>query len=179
MEMYNQEIIQALELAVFESADGEYFKSLYALPDWFHSSYPQIGSASKPIKLAQQFLFLANFLEDAKELWHKAEKGRLKSGSWIANDSHGKEYQVEATAINLDEKKVLILESGSYSDKEKEFILSKNESMAFDLKLLEAFEHQEQQIRIDMREKLEGEFQQLREENTNLRLRLKQVAEKD
>lgn len=175
MENYNHQIIEALDLAVFESTDGTQFVCVNTIPDWFRAVYPEISTEQKPLKLARKFLFLANFLEDAADLWKTQDKSRLKSGTWVATDAEGREYQIEATAINLTDKKILLLESGAYSAKEKELILSKSNAFAFDYKMLEAFERHETQIRADVKEKMEKEFQALRFENDALRKRISEM----
>jgi len=172
MENYNQEILAALELAVLESNDGIHFSCINAFPQWFQNVYPIVSADGKPFNLARKFLFLANFLEDATELWKSEDTKRLKSGSWVETDAEGQEHQIEATAINLKQKKIIILESSSYSLKEKQLILSKSNVFGFDQKMMEAFERHETQIRADVKEKMDKEFQILRAENTEMRERL-------
>ncbi len=175
MTNYNQEILAAMDLAVLESSDGVYFSCLNEIPKWFQVIYPEISAAKKPFNLARKFLFLANFLEDAAELWETGDKQRLKSGVWVETDAEGREHQIEAIAINLNNKKIIILESSSYSSKEKQLIFSKRNVFSFDQKMLQALERQETQIRADVKEKMDKEFQVLRAENAELREQLSEL----
>ncbi len=172
MDSFNLELLNALEMAVFEATDDGAFKALGRLPEWFHTIYEGKISEGKPLKLSKRFLFLANFLEDAHELWNSEEDIRLKSGTWTEKGPAGREIQLEAVALNLGSRHILIVQCGQYSYKEKKFILSKSNALSFDYKMLEAFEHQEQEIRKDMAEKLETEMQSLRDEITILKKRL-------
>lgn len=176
MENYNQKILLALDLAVLESSDGIHFSCVGTFPQWFQSVYPKLSAGTKPFNLAKKFLFLANFLEDAAELWATEDKQRLKSGAWIETDAEGREHQIEATAINLKNQKIIILESNSYSTKEKQLILTKSNVFGFDQKMLEAFEQHESQIRADIQEKISKELEGLRKENAELREQLTELV---
>lgn len=178
MDSFNKDLIKVLDYAVFESEDGERFHFIGQIPEWFNSLYPEMSHLDKQVKLGKKFLFLAYFLADAKEFWQTKSAERLKSGHWIETDSEGREHQIEAMAVNLKDKKILIMESGHYSYKEKQFILSKNDTFSFDDKLLKAFEHHEKQIRDNLKEKLEAKYQILLDENESLKLRIAELDKK-
>lgn len=175
MDIFYKNLMTALDLAVLENKESEDFSFLGPIPKWFQLLYPEMVDPGKPIKLARKFIFLAHFLEDAKIFWDENTGGRLKSGSWTEVDTHGQEHQLEATAVNMDGKKVLVLECGRYSYKEKQFILSSSNAYSFDYKLLEAFEEHEKQIRTDVKEKLFVECQQLKDENEHFRQRIAEL----
>ncbi len=175
MDTFNQNLITALDLAVLENKSGADFNFLGSVPQWFRLLYPEMVDSERPIRPGRKFIFLVHFLEDAETFWKENGKGRLKSGTWTEVDTQGQEYQLEATAINLDDKKILILECGRYSYKEKQFILSSSSAYSFDYKLLEAFEEHEKQIRADAREKLFAEYQVLKDENERLKKRIAEL----
>ena len=172
MDQFNQDLITALDLAVLENKEGANFRFVGPVPGWFQILYPEMTDPDRPIKPGRKFVFLVHFLEDAETFWKENGEGRLKSGTWTEVDAQGREHQLEATAINLKEKKILVLECGRYSYKEKQFILSSSSAYAFDYKLFEAFEEHEKQIRADVREKLFAEYQELKDENERLKQRI-------
>lgn len=172
MDTFNKDLIAALDLAVLENKAGENYSFLGPVPQWFRLLYPEMVDPKKPIKPGRKFVFLVHFLEDAEIFWKASDTGRLKSGAWTEVDTKGQEHQLEATAINLNGKKVLLLECGRYSYKEKQFILSSSSAYSFDYKLLEAFEEHEKQIRADAREKMLAEYQELKDENARLKQRI-------
>jgi len=172
MESFSQALLNALDMAIFEHENNGVFKAIGPQPQWFSEVYGKTIQPIQPVKLAKRFLLLANFLEDAAELWNNGKGFRLKSGTWAEADATGKQLQIEATAFNLQKKHMLILECGQYSYKEKQLMLSKTNVFSFDYKMLEVLEHQEQEIRADMAEKLEAEMQSLREEIRILKKRL-------
>jgi hypothetical protein len=98
-------------------------------PKWFQSIYQGEIKGDQPLKLSKRFLFLANFLEDANELWESGEDIRLKSGTWAETDSNGRQLHLEAVALNIEKRHILILQCGQYSYKEKQFILSKSNAI--------------------------------------------------
>ncbi len=175
MDIFYKNLMTALDLAVLENKDDESFSFLGPIPQWFRLLYPEMIDPDRPIKLARKFIFLAHFLEDANTFWDEQAEGRLKSGSWTEVDTHGQEHQLEAAAVNIESKKVLILECGRYSYKEKQFILSSSSAYSFDYKLLEAFEEHEKQIRADVKEKLFAECQQLKNENEHFKQRIAEL----
>jgi len=175
MDAFNRSLIKALDLAVLENKEGGRFSFLGPIPQWFQLLYPEMIDPDRPIKPGRKFVFLVHFLEDAETFWKGNNTGRLKSGSWTEVDKQGQEHQLEAAAINMDDKKVLILECSQYSYTEKKFILSSRSAYSFDYKLLEAFEEHEKQIRADAREKLLTEFQDLKDENERLKQRITEL----
>jgi diguanylate cyclase (GGDEF)-like protein len=54
--------------------------------------------------------FLESFLAAAKVFWSSNRKGILRSGTWVQTDAQGIEYTFEATASNLINQPVLIVQ---------------------------------------------------------------------
>lgn len=177
MDTFNQQLFVVLDLAVLERGAGGAFDALGSLPEWFRKLYPEF-KAGKTMALDRRLPFLAHFFSDAQELWKSGKKGRLKSGQWSETDSNGQMYQIEATAVNVEKQQILVLETGNYSKQEKEFLFKSHGTLAFDTKMLEAFEYQEAQIRAHAREQLETELQALRDENEELKVRLTSLEKK-
>jgi signal transduction histidine kinase len=63
------------------------------------------------IRLGEKFPFLDNFLVDAEEVWKSSSRERAESGTWIENAPSGHELALEATALWLARKRVLLIQN--------------------------------------------------------------------
>ena len=55
--------------------------------------------------------FLDNFLLDAEAFWQGREGGVCESGTWVEKAKSGTDIPVEAEAVLLDGKQILLLQS--------------------------------------------------------------------
>lgn len=110
------DLIAALEIAVFEREEGGRLRLLGAPPAWFATLSPT-GEASFP--------FLENFLVDAEAFWTEAAGGRLKSGMWIESDALGHETPLEASAVCVGPRKILMIENQTLVHDEKQAVLQR------------------------------------------------------
>jgi len=76
------------------------------------------------------FTFLGNFITEAKSRWSKNFQGSFKSGIWIEKDDKGQEILFEATAVDIDGKKLLIIVNDVLHPSEKQSIIQKGRSLA-------------------------------------------------
>ncbi len=77
---------------------------------WFKQLYPQFASGQTVAGLGERFPFLDNFMFDAEDFWDSNRDGRLKSGPWTEVDSSGEEIHLEASAICLGGRRLLLIE---------------------------------------------------------------------
>ncbi len=168
-------LFKVLEIVVLEHVTDDRFKLTGAAPDWFRMIFPEALENKVAVKPGKKFLFLANFLTDARDFWGADRAGRLKSGHWIEKGSDGKQYQVEATAVSLGDKNLLLLESSQYSYKEKQFILKHGRDMNFEYKLLEQFEDAQQRYQDNLEKEVNKKTIRLYEENLRLKQELKEL----
>jgi len=97
--------------ALFESlGDGE-FLAVGDCPSWCRDILDLTSPKEKPIALAANSPFLENFLVDAEDFWNSKSEGAVNSGNWIERDKNGREVPLEAFALSLDNKKILILQN--------------------------------------------------------------------
>lgn len=104
-----------LDIAVFATSDNDLFTCITDPPNWLQHFYPAIKKSSQ---LTQQALpaFLQHFIFDAEDHWQRKQKGQLKSGAWMEEGPAGSEWLMEATAILVDDHKLLLL---SFLDKDQ------------------------------------------------------------
>lgn len=118
-----KDLFAALDIVVLEQLDDGSFKPIGSVADWFMRFYPDL--VSKPLNLIEErFSYLGSFLTEAEDLW-KRSKGRLNSGIWTENDPKGNEYHLEAQAVCLGKRKMLLIESLGEAYKERQSILQR------------------------------------------------------
>jgi signal transduction histidine kinase/CheY-like chemotaxis protein/HPt (histidine-containing phosphotransfer) domain-containing protein len=109
--------------ALFEYLGGGEFQAVGAYPNWCKTLWGAENSRQETLRLAEQSPFLENFLVDAEGFWNSKRKGAANSPVWIERDIANHETPLEAWAIRLDGKKILIIRnlSSSYAERQKLF----------------------------------------------------------
>jgi hypothetical protein len=110
------ELIAALDITLLEREAGGRLVLLGAAPEWFSRL-----SSGDPVS----FPFLDNFLIDAESFWTQGAAGRLKSGLWTEADSLGHETYLEASAVCVGPRKILMIENLTLVHDEKQAVLQK------------------------------------------------------
>ncbi|WP_414756072.1 sensor histidine kinase [Anabaena sp. CCY 9910] len=106
-----ENLFAALNIVVLERINAGLFKIISNLPSWFREFCQHKYSLGMEISILQEeFYFLQNFLFDAEEFWSNSNCKNLTSGIWIQIDPQGKEYQFEARATFVEDKKILLIE---------------------------------------------------------------------
>jgi signal transduction histidine kinase/DNA-binding response OmpR family regulator len=67
------------------------------------------AAAGVPLRLAEQMPFLESFLPDAEECWRAEADGRVESGTWIERGEGGRELALQASALRLGGKRILLI----------------------------------------------------------------------
>jgi signal transduction histidine kinase/HPt (histidine-containing phosphotransfer) domain-containing protein len=61
------------------------------------------------VRLGDAMPFLENFLFDAESFWNSQTQGRIESGMWTEKTAAGREISLDATALWLDGKRILLV----------------------------------------------------------------------
>ncbi len=118
------DLLAALDILALERVDRDCFRILTTKPNWF-ISLQQEAATSNQIDIVLTFPFLETFLSDAEYFWQENSKDKLKSGAWSETDLQGEEFNLEATAFSLQEKKILLLQRLGYDYEEKQQLLQR------------------------------------------------------
>ena len=103
------QLFVALETAVLERVDQtDAFSLQGAPPAWWASIFGTTTSPS-PIRPGEQSPFLKQFLAEAEQSWAKHADGISRSGPWTERDQHGTTIHLEATALLVDSRQLLLL----------------------------------------------------------------------
>lgn len=123
-------LLSQLEMAVMERIGEGTFRLTEPPPDWLERFFPDARKAGDRLMPGETFPFIENFLFDAEAFWAAGKGGRLKSGSWIETGASGTEYALEATALEVDGRKALLLEwLGDAYEHQKQALQSARESL--------------------------------------------------
>lgn len=119
------ELFAALDIAVMERMSAGFFLPARPAPDWCRRLYPEIAAEQDGLRPGDRFPFLKHFLVDAEHFWRTHSVGQLKSGPWREFDTLGHEYYLEAIAVCLDERKLLLLDCPEMEYEEKQAIIQR------------------------------------------------------
>lgn len=104
------EVFAALDVMVVERvADGS-FRAVGTIPGWFAWLFPQAEGVTEGLRLDKLSPFLENFLVDAEEVWREQRAGQLRSGAWSETGATGREDFLEAVALAVGARKILLIE---------------------------------------------------------------------
>jgi len=103
-------LLNALNLAVFEHIEDRSFKLLSDKTAWLSFLFPDLN-ADKTCTRLDELDYLGNFIIDAIAFWKPGNSVKLDSGIWSEAVPSGEVYWFEASALNLDTKKILLVKT--------------------------------------------------------------------
>lgn len=118
-----RELSVAFDQVVLERIDKESFHLVGMLPSWFKQFFPDASTTQDRVVLENTFPFLENFLIDAERFWEENDRGTLKSGFWSESSPQGQECQLEAFALCLSKRKLLLIELAENAYQERRSLL--------------------------------------------------------
>ena len=109
--------------ALFESTGADEFRPIGEWPPWCRTMWGAEAKDNNAIRLGEKSSFLDNFLYDAEEFWKSGKTGSVNSGNWIEADETGGSTPLEASALSLDGKHILIIRnlSSTFAEQQEWF----------------------------------------------------------
>lgn len=109
--------------ALFEYLGDGTFHAIGNSAEWCEKLWGTSGRHGKSIRLAEASPFLENFLVDADSFWNSNRPGTVDSGIWTERGPGSSETQLEATALRLEGKPVLVIRNlaATYADRQRVF----------------------------------------------------------
>src|SRR5438067_1305887 len=109
-ESITADLLATLNIAVVERLDDGSFNLIGTAPDWF-KQFCQLPETSEiDLNIEEKFPFLGSFLFDAEPFWAGNSRGRLRSGPWTESDPENNEFHLEASALCVSNRKILLIE---------------------------------------------------------------------
>src|SRR4030095_8559106 len=118
-------LLTALNVVLLERQEKGSFRLLGSLPEWFFRLYQDAASRQEDLRPGEKFLVLENFIVDAEQFWQERGAGRRRSGLWIETDWSGNECSLEASAVCVQERKILLIELLDVAFAEKQALIQK------------------------------------------------------
>lgn len=103
------DLFAALNIVGMERQQDGSFALLGAAPEWFLQVYPEAAAQQDALRLELLSPFLENFLVDAELFWHRHTIGQLPSGVWVEVKQDGESVHLEATAVCMPTRQLLLL----------------------------------------------------------------------
>ena len=124
-ESFGNDLLAALEVAILEQEPGGNLKPLGTVPEWFRRFRPAARDSPAALGKTLDSPFLENFLIDAEDFWKYRGPGRLRSGLWTETGPAGADFHLEASAVCVGPRKILLLEIQTLVHEEKQAVLQK------------------------------------------------------
>jgi len=102
-------LLARLGYAVFEDAGGGALAPVGSPPEWFLRAFGAQTAAGSRFIPADASPFLENFLAEAERVWAGDGTGRAESGEWIERGADGEEVALEAEALVLQGRRILLV----------------------------------------------------------------------
>jgi signal transduction histidine kinase/DNA-binding NarL/FixJ family response regulator len=102
-------LLESEGYAAFEYLGDGQFQVIGTVPGFVAQLLGESAGASGPTRLAERMPFLESFLPDAEECWNSDMEGRVESGPWVERIDGGGELALEASALRLVGKRILLI----------------------------------------------------------------------
>jgi signal transduction histidine kinase/CheY-like chemotaxis protein len=134
-----ESFLSAQGYALFEYVGNGVFHPIGEYPKWCQSLWKGALTRDKSIRLAEASPLLENFLIDAEGFWNSNREGSANSPVWIERDPSGREVQLEATALHVDGKNVLLIRNlaSTYAERQKLYQAARDSLLEHELLLRE------------------------------------------
>ena len=119
------DVFGALEIGVLERREDGLFTWLSGLPSWWGRVWGEEGGDASALDLGGRFPFLENFLIDAEIFWTSPSGCRMRSGMWYETDDAREECHLEASAVLVCGRKVLLVELLKVEEDERQRLIQK------------------------------------------------------
>ena len=112
-------VFSALNILALELSDHNQLSVVGDMPRWVQQEFEYLYSDTEPFQAELFSSFLSNFLIDAEVFWETPSNSVLNSGVWTQTGQSGKEVNLEAIALHLDSRKIILIESSDLVITEK------------------------------------------------------------
>ena len=102
-------VLSFLSTLVLERVDEKRFRVVGQAPAGFSEFYPELVDSPETLEPGERFSYLGNFLIDAERFWLKPAEGKLKSGIWSPRGVLDNELCLEATALTVEGRNILLI----------------------------------------------------------------------
>jgi signal transduction histidine kinase len=137
-------LLQQQRLALFEYLGEGVFQPIGTPPEFLTAILGGQAANAATVRLGDSMPFIDNFLADAEEFWNSRSEGRAESGAWIEKGAGGSEHALEASAVWLAGRKMLLIQNPQQRyDERVEVLQTARDSLLEHEKLLREIQKKE------------------------------------
>ena len=106
-------VLLSLNLLVLEytTLNGQPFLAIVGrLPEWASQNFECLQQHQEQVPAEQVSPFLENFLYDAQAAWQEQNAPYVRSGAWSETGALGEEITLEAVALSIESRSILLVE---------------------------------------------------------------------
>jgi signal transduction histidine kinase len=103
------DVLNSLGYALFQRGEDGALQLEGEAPDWLRSLWPVLKESGAALPIEAASPFFENFLIDAEEAWQNGGETRAASGPWIETKPDGSELTLEASALTVRGRSMLLL----------------------------------------------------------------------
>ncbi|MGC1385196.1 MAG: response regulator [Candidatus Acidiferrales bacterium] len=123
--------------ALFEAAGAGEFRPIGDWPAWCVKMWGAAPVERTTIRLGEKSAFLENFLFEAEGFWNAKSSGSINSGNWIEPGESGESTPLEASAVSLAGRPILMIRNlGSAYAEQQEMYQTARDSLLSHERLL-------------------------------------------
>lgn len=128
-----EKILSALKILSLEWTPQRQLVALGRPPVWAKDEFDCLATPDLAFEAADLSPFLDNFVIDAEEFWQEQSNEFLRSGFWSETLASGQEVRLEAVALYLEGRYIILVESSdeSYSESFKWLQTARQERLHF------------------------------------------------
>ncbi len=104
------DLLAALDIFAAERVESGYFRPLGLIPGFGSRLCSWVDAGNSNLVTFDRSYFLTHFIEEAERYWLSAHGSALRSGPWIEADEGPGEVSLEASALCLKERKLLVVQ---------------------------------------------------------------------
>jgi signal transduction histidine kinase len=112
------------KLILERQADGT-FLQCSERPDWFRRLNLALPRPSVPLRVENFFPFLEVFLPEAEKVWHGSHSQPIDSDLWCETTTDGEELPLEATALCVGPRRLLVITRRDSLYRERRLLLQR------------------------------------------------------
>src|SRR5947199_6431742 len=102
-------VLNALGYALFLRDENRALRLEGEAPDWLQSLWPALNKSGAALPIDEASPFFENFLVDANDAWQSGGETRAASGPWIETKPDGSEITLDAIALTVRDRPMLLL----------------------------------------------------------------------
>ncbi len=163
-----EDLCRALNLTVFEMNDKGSFVLAGKTPLWVEK-IPHLKKIFSECECREDNLsFMGNFINEVKSRWRKNNLETFNSGIWIEKDDKGRDFLLEATAVNVNKKKLLMISHDVCHPNKTQSIIQKGRELALDYHNLQRSGQELKSINDELELRVKERTKQLEKTNKQL-----------